>query len=152
MADSFPIHHSPADLRGKIVQLQEAALAMPEHQIEIPIKHYFSEGLYLREMTMPKGSVVVGKIHKTEHHCILAKGSVSVANEEGSKTYHAPQVVYSTPGTKRALHALEDVVWINCHHNPTNERDLDKIDHVFVVDTFEQFLEFQEQKQIQGGN
>lgn len=137
------------ELRGKILAIEAAMLQMP--QIEIPIKHYFAPGLYLREMTMPRDSVVTGKIHKTEHICILAKGRVTVVTEEGKKEYVAPSVIHSTPGTKRALHAIDEVVWINCHHNPTNERDESKIEETFVTDTYEQFLSFMEKKQIEGG-
>ena len=141
-----------SELRSKIMQLQEVMLAMPDHmtQADFKTEHYFSPGIYMREMTMPKGSVVIGKIHKTEHMCVVAKGSVSVVTEDGTKTYTAPCVVHSMPGAKRALHALEETVWINVHHNPTNEKDLEKIDEIFVVDTFEQFLEFTEKKQIEG--
>lgn len=140
---------SPIERRGKIIALEAAILSMP--QIEIPIKHYFAPGLYLREMTMPRDSVVTGKIHKTEHLCILAKGRVTVVTEEGKKEYGAPSVIHSTPGTKRALHAIDEVVWINCHHNPTDERDESKIEETFVTDTYEQFLSFMEKKQVEGG-
>jgi quercetin dioxygenase-like cupin family protein len=145
-ADEKP---STEQMRGKILALESAMLAMP--QIDLPIDHFFAPGLYLRQMTMPKDAIVTGKIHKTEHLCILAKGKVSVATENGTVTHTAPTVIHSTPGTKRALHALEDSVWINCHHNPTDERDTDKIDDIFVTDTYEKFLNFMEQKQLQGG-
>jgi hypothetical protein len=138
------------ELRAKIVGLEAAIKAQPDQQIEIDIKHHFAPGLYLREMLMPKNSVVVGKIHKTEHLCILSKGKVIVVNENGRQLLEAPAVVHSVPGVKRALHALEETVWVNCHHNPTDERDLEKIDDVFVVDTFDQFLSFTEQKKLEG--
>lgn len=138
---------SAAEMRAKILDLETAILAMP--QIEIPIEHHFAPGIYVREMKMPKGSVVTGKIHKTEHICILSKGSVSVVTENGRQTYFAPAVIHSTPGVKRALHAHSDVVWANIHHNPDNERDLSKIDDLFVSDTYEQYLNFMENKQLE---
>lgn len=139
-------------MRGKILALEAAMLALPkEKQIEFELKHYFIPGVYMREIFVPRNVVLTGKIHKTEHYCILAKGTVSVANENETKTYHAPAVIHSLPGVKRAIHALEDSVWINVLHNPTNERDLDKIEDIFVTDTYEQFLSFMEQKQIEGG-
>lgn len=138
-------------LRSKVMDLAEVLKAMPERHIEIPIKHYFSTGIYMRQMTMTEGSTVVGKIHKTEHMCVLAKGSVTVVNGTDRNTYHAPSVVKSMPGTQRALHAHSEVVWINVHHNPENISDLEKIDDHFVVETHEQYLEFTEQKKIEGG-
>lgn len=134
---------------NKIAELEGVMKKMP--QLEIPIEHHFSPGIYMRQMTMPAGSLVVGKIHKTEHMCILAKGSVIVANGDERHTYHAPAVVHSMPGTKRALHALEEVVWINVHHNPENIKDLDAVEKHFVSETEKEYLEFMQTKQIEGG-
>ena len=130
-----------SELRSKILQLESAMLAIPDHmtQEDFQTKHYFAPGLYLREITIPKGVTLTGKIHKTEHMCILSKGDVSVYTEDGIKRIQASTVVHSLPGTKRVMFAHEESVWINCHYNPENEKDIDKIDDLFVVDTFEQF-------------
>ena len=37
-----------------------------------PLKHSFSEGVYIREMLMKKGGVVIGKLHKYSHRVICA--------------------------------------------------------------------------------
>lgn len=142
-------NESNAEMRGKILALEAALLAMP--QLEIPIKHYFAPGLYLREMTMPKDAVITGKIHKTEHYCILAKGDVTLVTEGGRERIKAPHVVHSMPGAKRAIHSHEETVWINVHHNPTNERDLEKIDEIFVSNSFEEAIAHSDLKQLQGG-
>jgi hypothetical protein len=81
---------------------------------------------------------------------VLSQGSVIVVHEEGRTLFHAPAVIHSMPGTKRALHALSDVVWVNCHHNPENEMDFEKIEEYFVTETYEQFLSFMEQKKLEG--
>jgi len=140
----------PSEMRNRITDLANAMLARPDIQIDVQIDHFFAPGIYVRQMTMPKGSTVVGMIHKTEHICILTKGSVSVANAEGTELYHAPCVIHSMPGTQRALHALEETVWINIHHNPENLTDLEKIEENYVVDTFEKFLEHEALKKIEG--
>lgn len=140
---------SPAEMRGRILELESVMLKMP--QVEIPIAHHFAPGIYLREMHMPKGAIVTGKIHKTEHYCILSKGHVTVVTEGGRREYAAPSVIHSMPGVKRALHAHEDAVWVNVHHNPTNEKDLEKIDELFVVDSYDALSAKDERKQIQGG-
>lgn len=140
---------SPAEMRNAILALEATILAMP--QIEIPIEHYFVPGIYLRQMTMPAGAVITGKIHRTEHYCILAKGEATLVTESGRKNIQAPMVIHSLPGVKRAIHSHSEVVWINVHHNPTNERDLNRVDEIFVVDTFDQLPDFEELKSIQGG-
>lgn len=150
MSATIRLHQSATEARAKILELEAVMLAMP--QAEIPIAHHFAPGIYLREMHMPHGAVITGKIHKTEHYCILTKGSVTVVTEGGRKDYSAPAVIHSMPGVKRALHAHEDSVWVNVHHNPTDERDLEKIDDLFVVDRYEQLPGAADApKQIQGG-
>jgi quercetin dioxygenase-like cupin family protein len=138
------------EMRGKIVQLEAAMKAAPEHHVEIPLRHYFAPGLYLREITIPKGTTLTGKIHKTEHLCILSKGKVSVWTDEGMKTLEASHVVHSLPGIKRVLYAHEESVWINVHHNPMNEQDPEVIEDIYVCETYDAFLNHAELKQIEG--
>lgn len=143
---------SASDARGKILALEAAMLAMPERQISLEIRHHFAPGLYLREMILPKDVCLTGKIHKTEHFCILSKGKVSVHTEEGHQVLTAPAVIHSMPGAKRAIYSHEDSVWTNIHHNPENLRDLDAIEAHYVTDSFEKFQAFAEAKRLEGGN
>ncbi len=48
----------------------------------------------------------------------------------------APVTIVSQPGTKRAIHALEDTVWTNIH--ATNETDLDKLVEELTESTVDQ--------------
>lgn len=141
---------TPAEMRESVVALEAVMRAMP--QIDIPIEHFFSPGVYMRQMTMPAGSVVVGKIHKMEHHCILAKGSVSVVTDDGVKDFTAPAVIHAMPGAKRALHAHSEVVWINVHHNPDDGRDVDAIEERLIAKTFAEVPSAPAVVQIQGGD
>ena len=52
----------------------------------------------------------------------------------------------SSPGTKRALIALTDLVWITIHHNPTNTRDLKEIEKIVIADSYEDYDKFVESK------
>lgn len=130
---------SKEDLRLKIVALEAEMKKDTVNAIHIEPKHYFANGLYAREITIPKGVLLTGMIHKTEHLCVLSKGKVSVYTDDGMKTIEASTVVHSSPGIKRVLFAHEDSVWINFHHNPTNETDIDKIEKTYVVETFDDF-------------
>jgi hypothetical protein len=128
---------SKEELRQSIVALEATMKAMPaERQIHIEPKHYFANGLYMREIFIPKGVTLTGKIHKTEHLCVLSQGEVSVYTDEGMKRIKASTVVKSSPGTKRVLFAHQDSIWINAHFNPSNETDLHKIESHFVAETF----------------
>ena len=112
----------------KIERLEGAMLALP--QVDCPIDHFFASGVYVRQMTAPAGTLIVGHEHKTEHVCILLKGSMTIATPEGVKTVSAPLTFIAPPGRKVAL-VLEDIVFQNVH--ATEERDLDKIEAQLVI-------------------
>ncbi len=130
-------------LRNRIEALEQAMLNMPEHQIEIEPVHHFSEGVYAREIMIPKGTTLTGKIHKFEHLNIISKGDISVLTENGIERLRAPCTLVSKPGTKRVGYAHEDTVWTTIH--ATKERDLAKIEAEFVVNSY---LEFANQKEL----
>ena len=89
------------------------------------ITHHFAQGVYLREMFIPQNCLITGKIHKTEHLCILSQGKVTVANGLDVSTYEAPATILSKPGAKRSIFAHEDSTWTNVH--PTELTDPEKI-------------------------
>ena len=122
------------DVREAVEQIEDAMQGMPP--AFLPIKHYFANGMYAREMTMPAGAIVTGAIHKTTHFCILSQGRVHVMSEDGIEELVAPAIIISQPGTKRAIHALEDTVWTNIH--ATNETDLDKLVEELTESTVDQ--------------
>ena len=120
--------------------LQEHMLALPDEvQIQLETRHTFAPGIYIREMVVPKDTIVIGKVPKTEYLNIVSKGAMSVATEAGMKRFEASDVVRTKPGLKRAAQAHEDSVWVTIHQNPTNERDIDKLEDMLFADTFEGF-------------
>jgi hypothetical protein len=61
------------------------------------LKHYFTPkdekygcSTYAREIFLPKGSFVIGKIHKHPHLNFISKGRVKVFTEFGDKHLVAP--------------------------------------------------------------
>lgn len=141
---------TPEQMRASIVALESAMLESPL-QIELKTTHHFAPGIYMREIFIPKGVTLTGKIHKTEHMNILSQGRLIVYTESGMKELTASTVVKSSPGIKRVGHALEDSVWITVHPNIADEQDVQKLEEMLVVDTFEQLDAFMESKQIEGG-
>ena len=113
---------------------------------KIPINHFFMDGVYIREMTMFKGTVVIGAIHKTLHMCFLLKGHLTVADENDVKDYIAPCKIIATPGVKRVLYAHEDSIWYNTHKNPSNTEDVEKLEDELVAISYEKYDEYINQK------
>ncbi len=131
--------------RNAIMALEKGMIECPEkiledgRPIELEAIHHFAPGMYARELRIPAGVLLTGKIHKTEHLNILAKGRIEISNMGESKELIAPQIFVSPPGTKRAGYAHEDSVWITIH--ATEETDLEQLERDTVVDSFEE-LEF----------
>lgn len=125
-------------MREKVCALEKSMLGM--EQLEIPVKHYFSQGVYAREMTIPKGAVVVGKLHKYEQLNILSAGEVLVVGEHGAQQVKAPFAMVAPPGSKRAFYALEDSVWTVIHG--TEEKDVEKIEMHFIAANELEYQEF----------
>lgn len=115
--------------------------------VNCPVTHYFSRGVYARELFIPAGTVLTGEIHKHENLNILSQGDISVRMEDGSIVrVQAPFTTVSPPGTKRAAYAHTDCVWTTIHG--TDERDVDKIKHEFIATSYEQYIEHCEQMKL----
>lgn len=130
---------------AKLEQFEVRMLDFP--QIDIPVKHYFSQGVYAREITIPKDTILTGKIHKFSQLNILSKGDISVLTDEGIKRIQAPFTIVSPPGTKRIAYAHEECVWTTIHG--TELTDLEKIEERFIAKDHQDYLEFCEQLKLQ---
>jgi hypothetical protein len=111
------------DIRGKVFALEDQVAKM--RQVDCPVWNHFAPGLYARKMLIPKGTVLTGAIHKTEHLCIIS-GDITVTTDDGVKRISdAHAILSSKPGAKRAGFAHEDTYWTTVH--ATDETDLDKL-------------------------
>ena len=108
-------------------------------QLDLEVIHHFAPGIYARELFIPAGVLLTGKIHKTEHLNILAKGRIEISNMGESLELIAPQTFVSPPGTKRAGYAHEDSVWITIH--PTEETDIEIIEQQVIAKDFGDMIE-----------
>ncbi len=127
--DLLPADHGPfsalaqgADWRGKLERLDALLAQVP--QTYMPVTHRFSRGVYARELFIPAGTVLTGRIHKYSQINILLRGDISVLTEDGIKRIQAPFVIESPPGTKRAGYAHEDTVWMTICGTDTTDPDV----------------------------
>ena len=112
-------------------------------QTELPLKHSFAPGVYAREMEIPAGTLLIGKIHKHRHHNFLMKGSIIVLTEtNGVELLQAPLMIVSEEGTQRIGYAVTDTIWTTIHENKDNSEDLDVIEQRTVVKTKTKYLEY----------
>jgi hypothetical protein len=134
-------------IRDKIFVAE--AFLKEQPQVDIPVQHYFSQGVYAREITIPAGLIITGEIHKFAQLNILSKGRMQVYTEEGIREVEAPFTVVSPPGTKRIAHTLTECVWTTIHG--TDETDVDIIRSQFIAKDEREWLEFSKSEQLELG-
>lgn len=132
------------NLENEISQMEGAFFG---NTINCPLKHSFTDGIYVREIFIPKGTMLTGRIHKHEHPNFLLKGTVKIATEyDGVQILKAPLSMISKAGTKRTLIALTDLVWVTVHHNPKNKQNIDELESDIVAPSYEEYDKFIEKQ------
>ena len=120
----IPIHEKVEKLLSQVEQ-------MP--QVDCQTKHYFGPSLYIREVTMPAGSVVIGKPHRKEHMCVMLQGRMIIVDAEGKqKELVAPMTFVGGAGRKVA-YILETTVFQNIL--ATDETDIEVLENMLVDNT-----------------
>jgi len=122
--------------REQVMELERVMSEMPDKiDPDSCTYHHFADGIYLRELFMAEGTVVVGKIHRTKHLTIIASGTVKITTDEGTQEVTGPAVFASEAGAKKAIYAITDATLMNPH--PTDETDVAKIEEEFIAPSFE---------------
>lgn len=103
-------------------------------KIDCKVIHRFSDGVYLREIMMPAGARVVGKIHTTEHLNIIISGYATVITAEDQFEVYPGFVFNSLSGTQKVVIVHEDCVWQTVH--ATKETDVKKIESSLTVESY----------------
>lgn len=130
----FPDRSAARDL---ICRLEDEVKKMPEALTQIKTTHRFTDGLYVREVFIPKGLFVFGRIHKHANASFMCVGDKITVTEEGAIRLRAPFHAISKPGIKRFGFTLEDSVWTTVHPNPTNSQDIKQIEKELFTDSFD---------------
>lgn len=138
---------SLAEMHRRLDQIEDMIRASGERHLE-PI-HHFSPGVYARELRIPKGTILTGKIHRTRHVNVVTRGAIVVYSPiEGMRKIRAPFAFVAEAGTRRLGIAIEDTIWTTYHL--THETDLAKIEAEVIIPRAE--LTFDEPAKLSGGN
>jgi len=113
-----------AEARDIVYALEDRLKQCP--QVEVQTTHRFADGLYYREILIPKGSGITGRIHKQADMNVVYYGEMDVLQEDGTmKRVVGPCSFTGKPGLKQVGYAHEDTLWATIHH--THLTDLDQI-------------------------
>jgi hypothetical protein len=157
----FLLERLPRDIsatsREGILALEEMIIADQIHDFRpittedlaqeyFPVKHYFADGVYAREIFLPAGTVIIGKIHKHAHMNVISQGKCTVITEFGIENIEAPHSFLSKAGTKRVVLTVEDVIWTT-FHGVTEEQcgNLDTIEDRVICKNYDEYDEFAQQ-------
>lgn len=99
----------------ELVEALEQVMHASKDQIHIEPRHFFANGLYAREVTLPAGSTAVGHRHLQEHVCIISKGLCQVVTDDGVMEISAPATMIVPAGRKNCVHAMEETTWTTIH-------------------------------------
>ena len=149
------VHNNRGILWEKIAEFNEqlqciagAVVAQSEGMDEqFPTTHHFKNGLYTREIFMPKGSLVVSFIHKQNHPSFFMSGEMSILLDTGDiKRIKAPMVVQTEVGTQRVAYIHEDTTWV-CVYKTEKENVEDAMKEVYTTN-FKELPEWVIEKQL----
>ena len=126
------------DMIEKLFVIEAALKQMP--QVEVPLRHCFGNKVYVREMTAPKGSILIGKMHKYKQVNIVVKGDISVLTEDGWKRMKSGEMFESPAGIKRAGFTHEDTVWTTICG--TEETEVNKAEDELTIGSYQEFLQY----------
>ncbi len=99
-------------------------------EVDLNIRHHFSDGVYAKQMILPKGHYAISHKHNYDHLSILASGAALVEVDGKETIYTAPACINITAGTEHKIIALENTTFFCIH--ATNETDIEKIDKVLI--------------------
>ena len=118
-AQSVQGYKDPDDLLN---QADVEILKLPPR--ECPLIHRFTPGLYIREIFMPKDTILTSLLHLTTHPFFVLQGDVSVYyHGVPAQRYKAPYTGITEAGTRRMLYTHEDTIWTTCHVTDLTDPD-----------------------------
>ena len=135
---SFNYRGTPAQMRTRILDLKDSLLAAAG-PADYPVEHILCDGIYTRKLFIPRGMVLVGKIHRKDCVNVVAAGDISLLTEHGTKRVQAGFTGVSRAGIMKVGYAHADTIFLNVFR--TDKTDLDEIeadiaceDHALVAE------------------
>lgn len=115
-------------VNDQIENLERELLSLP--QVECPLKHSFAPGVYMREITMPAGTFIIGHEHLTSHFNIVLTGKARVMIDGVIEDIVAPCYFVSKPNVRKVGYIIEEMKFINVF--PTEETNLDVLEKTLI--------------------
>lgn len=134
-------HHDGADsarVRAFITDMGRRLLALSGQHVDMPVTHECVDGMYIRRLFIPKGTLIVGRVHKLSCINVVEQGDISILTESGSKRVQSGFLIASPAGLQKVGFAHEDTVFTNVFR--TDETDPDKLEDIIACDSHDEWL------------
>ena len=119
---------SEIELKDRLKRAEELMRGYP--QVDCKLDHFFGPGVYVRQLTIPEGTLIMGKYHRYPTLNNLISGSIAILDKNNQiNILTAPHTFVSEPGQKVG-YAIEKTIWQNIH--VTEETNLEKIEEIFI--------------------
>lgn len=125
---------SAREFERRVVAFAHAARDVFQ-EVAMPVAHSFAPGIYMREIFMPAGSVVIGNLHLTEHFNTVLSGACHVLINGEAHDLSAGDTLISKAGARKMLLIYADCRWQTWHANPDDCRDIATLESRIVDKT-----------------
>ena len=136
------------DTKKRRQAMEELERILFQHeQIDIPVEHYFCGDIYARQILIPEGALITGRIHKFDHFDVMVYGDMTVSTDSGdAKRLTGYNLMKAYAGKKRAGIAHKDTLWVTFHSSP--EQDPEVMADYLTCPSFEAYHDFKLELQM----
>lgn len=132
----------PERMRQKIAEIGQCLLIATGKYCDLPVTHELSDGMYIRRMLIPKGTLIVGKVHKRPCINVVESGDIAVLTESGAMRVKAGFMSVTPAGLQKLGYANEDTVFTNIFSVAGDHSDdLEALERELVCDSHAEYVE-----------
>ncbi len=94
------------------------------------VAHFFSDGVYAKQMFLEKGYIALSHKHNYDHLSILATGNVHIVCNGVKTVFTAPSCIEIKAGIEHEIIANEDSIFYCIHRiydDTLNENNVDEV-------------------------
>lgn len=116
--------------------------SLQHEQLDIPVKHLFCGDIYARQIFIPAGALITGRIQKFDHFDVMIYGDMTVSTDTGeTMRLTGYNLMEGKAGKKRAGIAHKDTMWVTFHSSP--EQDPEVMLDYLTCPNFDAYHSFQ---------
>ena len=132
----------PELMRKKIAEIGQCLLTITGQYCDLPVTHEFAEGMYIRRMLIPKGTLIVGKVHKRPCINVVESGDIAVLTESGAMRVKNGFMSVTPAGLQKLGYANEDTIFTNIFSVDGNaDANIEALEQLLVCDSYDEYAE-----------